>query len=255
MKQDSMRYKKLLAMDLDGTFVPGDFQDRIIRTCKKHKIRFGFITGRNLQSCYQPVNFFDEYKPDFLSCSVGNQLFIKKSEKEYMPDNEYMQALLQNWPGHSVIIELLKDLADCELQKDADGVRVSYFVGKDETVERIKERLKPYHLRIVYSKNIYLDIMPINGSKGGCLQHIARIFEVEMNSIITTGDMINDLDMLVPPFRGIVVQNAERKLLDLLSDKENIFFSEYPGSEGIYNGLCHILSANTLGKEEVHEKI
>ena len=66
--------------------------------------------------------------------------------------------------------------------------------------------------RIVFSEDTYLEILPLEVSKGAALKLLLERIGVPREQVVALGDAMNDLEMLHYAGAGVAVSNADPAL-------------------------------------------
>lgn len=96
-------------------------------------------------------------------------------------------------------------------------------------------------VRIVYSSNRDLDILPVNADKGAALAWLCERVDVAPHEVIVAGDSGNDRSMfLMEGVRGIIPANGMAELTSLAREREAaIFRARARTADGVIEGLVH----------------
>lgn len=96
-------------------------------------------------------------------------------------------------------------------------------------------------VRIVYSSNRDLDILPANADKGAALAWLCERIDVTPDEVIVAGDSGNDRSMfLMEGVRGIIPANALAELTSLAKERDAaIFRAQSKTADGVIEGLMH----------------
>ncbi|NGO63728.1 HAD-IIB family hydrolase [Rhizobium daejeonense] len=96
-------------------------------------------------------------------------------------------------------------------------------------------------VRIVYSSNRDLDILPANADKGSALAWLCERIDVAPDEVIVAGDTGNDRSMfLMEGVRGIIPANGLAELTSLAKERETaIFRARASTADGVIEGLAH----------------
>lgn len=118
-------------------------------------------------------------------------------------------------------------------------LKASYDVPGGENVERVLEQLAGHelHVKVIYSGDKNLDIIPAAAGKGTAVDFLRRSLGFDATRVVVAGDSANDRDMLIPPFRGIVVANADPVMKTLSG--EHIYHAQARCAAGVLEGLRH----------------
>lgn len=238
-----MQERRLLATDLDGTFIGDDeamfslWDDLVTRG-----IVVGFSTGRHLksiQSFYQEKN--TERRADVCICMVGTDIHFRE-DGEYRLDKQWHEIIGRDW-NKEVVEGILHSIPEASMQ-DAEWqspFKSSYYL--EENVEprlaEIRRRLDEQGLRakVVYSASRFLDLLPAGSGKGEALRYAAERMGIPPQEVISCGDTGNDLDMMRPElgFRCIAVGNAAPELKEFKAN--HVYHAQADFAAGIREGL------------------
>lgn len=96
-------------------------------------------------------------------------------------------------------------------------------------------------VRIVYSSNRDLDILPANADKGAALAWLCERIDVAPDEVIVAGDSGNDRSMfLMEGVRGIIPANGLAELASLAKEREAaVFHAQGRTADGVIEGLAH----------------
>ena len=131
----------------------------------------------------------------------------------------------QHWLSYNYIV-------NCKWKKKG-----SVTVGKEElekttnlTITHISKTGK-YKDKIIDKEYEYLDISPLNVSKGTALEVLSQYLELNKEDILSVGDNINDIDMFRASGIGAAVNNAYDEVKQVASyvttnSAENAGFAE-----------------------------
>ena len=123
----------------------------------------------------------------------------------------------------------LKDGIACQVTDDAERLLQAaptkfLIIGEPEEIQRFLEVLKqkyPHPFHHVFSDWNYLEILPMEASKGNALKHLSDYLGIGMGEIAAVGDERNDLSMLRNAGFGAAVANANddlKKLADYVAE-------------------------------------
>lgn len=119
--------------------------------------------------------------------------------------------------------------------------KASYDVseGGETAVAYVSNALKAAQLpvRLIYSGGRNLDIIPLTAGKGAVIRFLHQWLSIPAAQVVVAGDSGNDVDMFVPPYRGIVVGNADDDLKAIKG--EHIYLAAAHHAAGVLEGLYH----------------
>ena len=89
--------------------------------------------------------------------------------------------------------------------------------------------------KVIFSGNKNLDIIPQAAGKGEVIEYLRQQLNISAKQVVVAGDSGNDVDMFIPPYRGIVVGNADPDLEQLKGD--HIYHARAFYAAGVLEGL------------------
>ena len=230
--------------DIDNTLLGGEKGDNpelpdLISLLKKYrsKIGFGIATGRTVESAAAYLSQKGIMPPDIIISSVGSEIYYGKDLK-HGPGWE--AHIADSW-NREKIVTLLKQFRFLQPQEEAaqGHYKISYNMkpGKDR-LPKIHDMLARHKCRynLIYSHQMYLDILPHRASKGKAIRYVSYKWEIPLGHFITCGDSGNDAEMLRGEPLGVVVGNHSVELNSLKGLKK-IYFASKPLAGGILEGL------------------
>lgn len=240
-----MSATRLLATDLDGTFIGDDAAMHALwDTLEAQGIRLAFSTGRHLQSIH---DFYTSYaitrRADACVCMVGTDLWIRRSGK-YELDAHWHAIIGENW-NKATVEQILREIPEARLQEAQwqSAFKSSYFLEEnaDERLAEIHRRLHEAGVaaKVVYSAGKFLDLLPAGSGKGEAVRYLAEQLEIDPANVIACGDTGNDLDMMRRElgFRAIAVGNATQELRAFR--EPHVYHARANHAAGIREGLQH----------------
>lgn len=228
----------LLATDLDGTFLGGNrFEQlqlyRLIRT--NLNVRLVFVTGRGLDTVIPLLNDPVLPDPDYIICDVGATIVNGHTLE---PVHPLQSEIERRWPGHVLITDALKDIEGIFYQEVPQHRRCSYLMEDILLLAEVRTRVERFNCEIVYSAGQFLDVLPAGVNKGSSLQQLVNFLGIKESDVLVAGDTLNDLAMYQCGFKGVVVGNAEPKLVEVTKGLDNICYAEAEGAGGILEAIA-----------------
>lgn len=236
---------RLLATDLDGTFIGDDDEMRkLYGEVRDQQITLAFSTGRHLRSIedfYAERQF--EGRADACICMVGTDIYLRRGE-QYELVEDWHKHIAVGW-SKAAVEEFLHDIPEARMQ-DAQWqspFKSSYFLEENaaQRLAELKQRLAKADVaaKVVYSADKFLDLLPARSGKGEAVKFLAQLLDIDPANVVTAGDTGNDLDMMRPElgFRGIAVGNAAPELKEF--QPEHVYHAERHFAGGIREGLQH----------------
>ncbi len=229
----------ILATDLDGTFLGGSKQQRTefyqYLQANRNRLLLVFITGRSLNSIQELCEEPGFPSPDYIIGDVGTTVVDGKTLEPVHPVQNWIE---QRWGNaNEKIKEMLADEPGIELQSVKPKYRVSYYYDPEKLRSSTLEKISAAGFDYILSASEFLDIMPKGVSKGPTLLKFIATLNLNPDNVIPAGDTLNDLSMFETRLKGIVVGNAEEKLVEKTKQMDNVYHSPYPGAAGIWDGI------------------
>jgi sucrose phosphatase-like protein len=238
-----MQPKRLVATDLDGTFI-GDDQAMcsLWEDLERAGILVGFSTGRHLKSIQ---DFYDDKRATRRAgvciCMVGTDVHFLKAGV-YRLDPEWHEIIGRNW-DKATVEEILRSIPEAEMQDPEwqSPFKSSYYLEErvEQRLAEIERKLAEADLRakVVYSAGRFLDLLPARSGKGEAVRYVADKLGVAPENVVTCGDTGNDLDMMRAElgFRGIAVGNAAEELKAF--KPPHVYHAKASFAAGIREGL------------------
>ncbi|NCU37814.1 sucrose-phosphate phosphatase [Candidatus Saccharibacteria bacterium] len=233
----------LVATDLDGTLIGDDealqkLNDYLTALREHSRLKLAYVTGRSMTLYQQLAAQKSLITPDALVTAVGTEIYWNGTETA---DN---WPVCNNW-NRLKIVQALSEIEQLATQPESEQrpFKISYFLGQnnDAILAKVKYVLEDFDVDIVYSQDLYLDILPKHINKGSALMHLAIKWDIDSKSIFACGDSGNDIDMLKVS-KSIVVGNAKQELLDWARHSSStelpIYIAKHSFAAGILEGLA-----------------
>jgi len=238
---DLSRAHVVIATDLDGTFLGGTHEQRrrLYQLIERERDRVGliYVTGRSLEAVAPLLGDPTIPAPDRVVADVGASI----ADAALRPLFELEQRVRNGWPGRERVAELYEDLLtsnDLSIQDVPQRGRLSFIVGPDPTIlTTVRERAAAHGLRVIYSCDRYLDVLPGGVDKGRSLRVLLDHLGVADDRVLVCGDTLNDEALYRPGWRGVVVGGAEPALLAATLGRLGVHHAAQPGAAGIAEAL------------------
>lgn len=230
----------ILVSDLDGTLI-GDhvalerFADWHAARREEHCLVYA--TGRSRESIRRLMGETHLPAPDVVISLVGTAVH----DREGRPWPRWSERFA-GWDAELARRALSKD-ARLELQPAAAQSRLKasfYAPGLDRLdLARIRRDVARAGLdaSVVYSADLYLDILPAAAGKGEAAREVARALEVMPADVLAFGDSGNDVGLFRQGFRGTIVANALPELR--LAVGPETYQSPFSHADGVLDGIRH----------------
>lgn len=231
----------MLATDLDGTLVGSrralaELNRQIISKMKDFLLVY--TTGRIFSSAWQLILEENLLYPDVLITDVGTEIYLGP---RFGREQAWEDKMLEDWdPVKTAAV--VESAGGLKRQEVHPRFRLSYYAERGsfgETVARLIQAVQEAGLpvKVVPSLNHIIDVVPGKAGKGPALCHLRQMFNMKKENTFVCGDSGNDLSMFLNGFRGIVVGNASRELVDALKHHGEVYFSRAYFASGIMEGL------------------
>lgn len=242
----------LIVSDLDGTLLNGKQEvsrenKQAIERFVQNGGRFTIATGR-MERSVQP--FIDSLSIDIpvilyngakVYCPKSKKVIVEKSLTGYKQfAKELMESRLNNDLGfllyhagevythnRNEIIRkhevkdgvICKSIADNIL--DFPVTKILLISPSEEVLTQCEEKVLESNLpcEMVYSEKNYLEILPMNASKGTALQELIQYCQWDDIQTIAVGDNLNDVSMLETATIGYLVENCHDSLREAKFEK------------------------------------
>ena len=236
---------RLLATDLDGTFIGDDGATRSLWRDLDHAgIYVVFATGRHLSSIYDFYQHLDtSRRARACVAMVGTEIWHRAGDR-YELDETWRRRLLRDWRV-SEVRRVAGAVPNVTPQPDEwqSPFKCSYYAEGDlaATAAELRHALEHNGLgaNVIASAGTLLDVLPTGAEKGSAVRYVADSTAVVPEEVVTAGDTGNDLAMMQPAlgFRSIVVGNATDRLRAL--EGPHVYQAAAPFAAGIREGLEH----------------
>ncbi|MBA2113894.1 HAD-IIB family hydrolase [Bremerella alba] len=233
-------FDRLIITDLDNTLTGDDDALReLMDTIREHDyIGFGISTGRRLDSAMEQIEEMNLPRPDLICAAVGTELYYG----EYLTnDRTWRKQIGLHWTPDK-IRALFEGVDGVYVQKDfqQSEFKISFDLDKSvaPSISEIKRMLREAGIRarVVFSRDMYLDILPNRGGPGVAVRHVLYKWGFSPEKVLVAGDSGNDEGMLKGRTLGVVVGNYSPEL-EKLRDWPRIYFSEGHHARGILEGI------------------
>lgn len=175
--------------------------------------------------------------PDYLVGALGTEIEEGLSGKRL---EAYSRHLLDSGWDRARVAAVAEPLAIApHPEAFQTPFKASYDVAGEEAYREIVAKLEEARLPVktIFSIGKNMDIIPQTAGKGQAIHYLHAILNINPQQVVVAGDSANDLDMFVPPFKGIVVGNAEAVLRELANEHDNIYQARATHAAGVLEGL------------------
>ncbi len=224
---------------MDGTFLESENrqQDALYEFLKDHpNFLVVFVTGRNTELVLPVIDDNFIPNPHYIIGDVGATVVNGETLEPVQP---LLHNISNRWRKSLADISDIKALDAMERQDQPQERRMSFYVDPKDKPEALIKELKTRDCDVLYSNEIYLDILPTDVNKGSTLKGLIEQLGISHDRVIVAGDTMNDHSMYEAGYKGVVLQNAEAPLKEATKNLDNVYFSNEPGTKGILEALKH----------------
>ncbi len=257
----------LLASDMDGTVIPLD--DRPEREQEiewftddlhgQSGLVLAYATGRDLNRVLMGIAEWKLPEADWLICDVGTSLYYSADDDgEWVLSNEYRAEMQQRFGGHTAhdVAEVLQGYPEQDASRQTEFKHSYVFKVEnkpEQLLPEIKQKLQDAGIRaeLVYSTDVYtgeafLDVLPAGVAKDYAVYFLRKHLNLDASQVVYAGDSGNDELAFKSGINGIVVANADPKLVADLkkwaaenAKRDHLFFATQPFIAGVHEGCRH----------------
>ncbi|MDK1489529.1 HAD family hydrolase [Sinorhizobium sp. 7-81] len=245
MEQMRQKRVKLLASDIDGTLLGDAAAAERFRAAwwalgPADRPLLVYNSGRMVDDIAALVDAKDLPPPDYMIGGVGTTIADGLVRRELRAFTEQLGPPLD--PG--TVAAIMQAVEGARRQADADQSRYKASwnlpdAGEDR-LRDIAGQLASAGLdvKLIYSSNRDLDILPRAGGKGGALAWICRELSLSFDEVVVAGDTGNDCEMFdLPQVRGVVVANALPELRQAVAHQRRHLLARGSHADGVLEGL------------------
>ncbi len=224
---------------MDGTFLEStDRQkDKLYEFIRDNpNIILVFVTGRNTEIILPILDDMFIPNPHFIIGDVGATVVNGQTLEHVQPLQNHISS---RW--HKTVADIMDitDIKTLERQEQPQERRMSFYVSSDQMPDDLISTLKTRNCDVLYSNDIYLDILPKGINKGATLKALIDHLGIDHDRVMVAGDTMNDLSMYQAGYKGVVLNNSEAPLKEAAKDIERAYFSQGNGTDGILEALNH----------------
>ena len=181
---------------------------QIVDLSTGNEILSKYLSLSEIKACYSIIQKYDLHVHAYTETSIitPKLLYMDLRNSILFPDKVNIK-----------IVDSVLDYAKAEKEPI-----LKLIVSSTSSLLKVKEELeKATNLNIIhitktgiYKDNVinkeyeYLDISPLNATKGNALQVLSNYLDVQKDDILSIGDNINDIDMFKVSNISVVVNNA-----------------------------------------------
>ena len=233
-------FDRLIVTDLDNTLT-GDLEalaefNELIRD--RHDIGFGVATGRRLDSAMNLLEELGLPQPDLIDTDAGTQLHYGE---RLTPDLSWQKQIGYAWKPKEIrrLLDTVPGLFPQDKTHQSE-FKISYEFDATNapSVANIRKLIREAGLRakVVFSLNMYLDVLPVRGGSENSMRHLLWKWGFSPEKVLVAGDSGNDAGMLLGRTLGVVVGNHGSEL-DKLRDRPRVYFAKAHHARGVLEGI------------------
>lgn len=239
-----------LAVDLDGTFLGGDDEDRreLYELIARHRsdIALAYVTGRDIAFASGVARDRVAPAPDIIIGDVGTSVVVAP---DWAPHHELQSWIDASWPGAERAADILNGRADLSPQPVFGSRRLSYYYTNHAAAVAAAVDIEAAGYAALLSANVFFDVLPRGVNKGQTLLRLLAHEGCTPERVLCAGDTMNDLSLFETGLRGVAVGNSEPPLREAVAALGNVYNARREGAGGIVEAIHHfgLLPATTKG--------
>lgn len=247
---------RILICDLDETLL-GDARAlrALLQRMQKagEHVGFGVATGRSYDSALKVLREWNMPMPDLLITSVGAEIHYGH---QHVRDHGWERHIDYRWEPDD-LRAAMKEFPGLKAQPKSEqhAFKISYYVDEKKalSVRDMVRHLRQQHLhaKLIQSRGMFLDLLPIRASKGLALRYLGVKWGLSPERFLVAGDSGNDEEMLRGNTLGLVVFNYSKEITRLKT-RPRIYFARGKHAWGVIEGLDYY---NFLGDIRIPSEI
>lgn len=257
----------VLAVDLDGTFLPLDETDLHRAAMDRLGGHFVgphrclvYVTGRHYASVREVMKRHRTPLPHRIICDVGTSIYRPNGSHDYKEAMAYRRHLDELTRALPLVdlkesLQSLHGLREQEPEKQGPH-KLSYYTHEEALADRvaaieavIADRHAPYSVLgsvDPFNHNGLIDVLPRGVDKAYGLRWLAKSEGFSLDETIFAGDSGNDLAALTAGFRAVLVGNASdavktqaRQRMEELGCGALLYIAHEDSTRGVLEGCEH----------------
>lgn len=230
---------RILATDLDGTFLGGDeaARRRLYRHITDHRdaLTLIFVTGRDLPFVQRIIDEGQVPRPEYIIGDVGTSIVDGET---FTPIEAVQRWVDETWGAASDRVKaMLEGTPGLTLQPTPFTHRVSYYYDPQTLPDDVPERVRQAGFDCILSADVYLDVLPKGVHKGSALSRLLDVLGLPRSRTLVAGDTLNDLALFQTGLDGVAVGGSEPRLLEAIRDLPKTWHAPGVGCAGIWQAL------------------
>jgi len=234
----------LLVSDMDGTLIDnnGKISEKNIKAINSFVEQGGIFTiatGRMLESAKRYLHLININIPVILYNGTKIHDYNKEETIYELFLEDEIKSIIKKVKQHDASLgmeiyceENVYIFNHCRFTKRFDSKRLDVhhdiperlwdrawtkilILGEEQQLDRLEEDFISTfgQANLVRSGENYLELLPLNTSKGHALQRLCKMISIDISKAISVGDNMNDYEMLKKSGYGFCVANGNKKLL------------------------------------------
>lgn len=250
----------MLATDLDGTLIPLNGNEKnktdlqvLSQWIEQQSVTLVFVTGRHFDSVESAIAQFNLPRPSWIICDVGGSIYELKPDGRFESCDAYRLRLkeIKSYQTAESMISKLEGIPALRLQEQEkqSEFKLSYYADGqdvDDIASLIATELYSCGISVELISSVdpfngdgLIDLMPTGVSKGFALDWLISHCSYCRESVVFSGDSGNDYSAMTAGYQTIVVNNADRALVQQVQEQHQ--------KSGWINRLYHSKSKATSG--------
>jgi sucrose-6F-phosphate phosphohydrolase len=227
---------------LDGVLVPAPTEDlqqfQAALEAVRDSLVLVYVSGRRAAEQAEDIDRLGLLTPDYLISALGTEIYRMPGQQ---PLSEWERYIEPDFDRTAIAAHIGQTAPMLELQPEESQapMKLSYFWrgATREQLEALRRSLLEAQqpVKLVYSHDVYLDIIPERGGNGAAVKFLVDSLLMTPVQVFVSGDSGNDVDLFQYGFRGIVVGNATHELREAVQLRA--YFSHRPYAAGVLEGL------------------
>lgn len=223
----------LLCTDLDRTLLPNGLQAEspnarrwFARAVSYPGLQLAYVSGRDLTLVLKAMADYQLPQPDYMVTDVGSRIY-QRIGNDYQPLSGWQQHIAEDWPGiDSRDLAPLLTPSPLQLQsaQQQQQYKLSYqcvpAVGMAAGMAQLEQQLQALPIRwqligsVDETQDIGLvDLLPSSAGKRQAIDFLVQSLSLAPSQVFFSGDSGNDLDVLISPYRTVLVKNATAEVV------------------------------------------
>ena len=262
-----MRQCKILATDMDGTFIPleGNQQNHhdlatLCSEIESQELVLVYVTGRHYELVLDAIDRHSLPTPNWLICDVGASIYQQSDRMGHQnlaAYHNHLSELVGSFDRQTLVrsLQQVGELVLQEAEKQGE-FKLSYYCDSsklDETHQRVVQVIAKIQapFRVIASVDPFthqglIDCLPEGVSKDYALRWWVDHIHCDHDEVVFAGDSGNDLAALTTGYRSIVVANADAAVVDQARRAhreagwtDRLHLATLPATSGVLEGIRH----------------